>query len=124
MVDEPHGVVFGGQTAGPAWRAIVERALVKDGVAGAASLETAFLDVKKQKGSAPALVEVTDAKVVEHEAGTMPELRGRSARQALRALADLDVEVVITGHGRVVGQAPPAGERIAGPVQLTLEVLP
>lgn len=124
MVDEPHGVVFGGQTAGPAWRAIVERALVKDGVVGAASLETAFLDVKKQKASAPVLVEVTDEKVIAHEVGTMPELRGRSARQALRALADLDVEVAITGHGRVVAQAPPAGERLAGPVQLTLEVLP
>lgn len=124
MVDEPHGVVFGGQTAGPAWRAIVERALVKDGAAGAAALETAFLDVKKQKGSKPALVEVTDAKATEPAPGTMPELRGASARHALRALAELDVEVVITGHGRVVGQAPPAGEPIAGPVQLTLEVLP
>jgi cell division protein FtsI (penicillin-binding protein 3) len=123
MVDEPHGVVFGGQTAGPAWRAIVERALVKDGAAGAAALDTVFLDVKKQKASTPALVEVTDAKAREPAPGTMPELRGASARHALRALAALDVEVVITGHGRVVGQTPPAGEPIAGPVQLTLEVL-
>jgi cell division protein FtsI (penicillin-binding protein 3) len=124
MVDEPHGVVFGGQTAGPAWRAIVERALVKDGVAGAAALESAFLDVKKQKKATPTLVEVTDAKAVEIPAGAMPELRGLSARAALKTLADLDVEVVLTGHGRVVGQAPPAGEPITGPVQLSLEVLP
>lgn len=143
VVDEPHGVVFGGQTAGPAWRAIVERALVKDGRAGVARLETAFLDVKAQKGTAPAMVEVSDTKPAEFAplrgandpsihrsaadesaAGTMPDLRGQSARRALATIGGLGVEVVLTGHGRVVDQVPAAGQPIAEPIQLTLEALP
>ena len=126
IVDEPKGVVFGGATAGPAWRAIVERALVVEGAAGTATLDAGMVKVKKQTGDRPPLVDVTDPKgdVLEHPAGTMPELRGLSARTALRTLAALNTEVEIVGHGRVVGQTPAAREPVVGPVRLTLEAAP
>jgi beta-lactam-binding protein with PASTA domain len=43
----------------------------------------------------------------------MPDLRGRTLRQALAMLAPLDVSVKVAGRGRVVGeQAPPPGETL------------
>lgn len=130
VVDEPHGVVFGGATAGPAWRAIVERALVKNGAAGVARLD-ALNDgnnaVKKQKtADAVALVDVAETKPPVLPEGTvvMPDVRGLSARAALRAVAAVGAEVTVTGHGRVVMQDPGPGFPIDGPVSLTLEVQP
>ncbi len=124
VVDEPHGVVFGGQTAGPAWRAIVERALVKDGRAGAAQLETAFLNVKQQRANAATLVEVSEHKSAEVTPGTMPDVHKQSARRALATIASLGVEVVLTGHGLVRDQVPAPGQPVTDPVRLTLEALP
>lgn len=126
VVDEPKGTVFGGATAGPAWRAIVERALVVEGAAGTATLDAQLVKAKKQTAARPALVEVVDPKdeADAPPAGAMPDLRGLSARAALRALAALDVEVEIVGHGRVVSQVPEPLQAITAPVKLTLEALP
>ncbi len=127
MVDEPHGVVFGGQTAGPAWRAIVERALVIDGTAGTATLTASLADVKKKKKAEPAtMIELAEPTppVLAEGAAVMPDVRGLSARGALGAVSALGAEVVVVGHGRVIMQEPAAGFAIDGPVRLTLEVLP
>jgi cell division protein FtsI (penicillin-binding protein 3) len=126
VVDEPHGVVFGGQTAGPAWRAIVERALVIDGAAGVANLEAANAEVKKQKTEAPSLTELAEPAppaVPAVPSGTvvMPDVRGLSARVALRAIAPLGAEVVVSGHGLVLAQEPGPGMPLDGPVRLALE---
>lgn len=137
IVDEPMGKVYGGQTAGPAWRAIVERALLLDQAPGAgnASLETAFTEVKSQSPARPAtMVEAADGADTaaaaalgadkEDRRTLMPELRGQSARAALRTLHEQGADVVISGHGLVQVQDPAAGAIITGPVHLTLEVLP
>ncbi len=132
VVDEPMGKVYGGQTAGPAWRAIVERALLLDQSAGNASLETAFAELKKQTPARrAAIVETADRGDASGDdvsdggaARLMPDLRGTSARAALRSLHELGVDVVISGHGLVSTQEPKAGAPLVGPVQLTLEVLP
>ena len=53
----------------------------------------------------------------------MPDLRGRTLREALAALAPLAIAVKVTGKGRVVAeQAPPPGETLDGQagVRLTL----
>jgi cell division protein FtsI (penicillin-binding protein 3) len=44
--------------------------------------------------------------------GVMPELRGRTLRQALAALSSLGVRVELEGRGRVVQQSPAAGEPV------------
>ena len=44
---------------------------------------------------------------------TMPDVRGQTLRQALAALAPLDVEVEAKGHGRVTAQTPLPGATLA-----------
>jgi hypothetical protein len=51
----------------------------------------------------------------------MPDVRGLSARVALRAIAPLGAEVVVTGHGLVLAQEPGPGMPLEGPVRLALE---
>lgn len=126
VVDEPHGVVFGGQTAGPAWRAIVERALVIDGTAGTATLDASFEKVKKQKAAPATMTELAEPKppVLAEGTAVMPDVRGLSARAALRAMTAIGSEVVIVGHGRVIAQEPAVGFAVESVARLTLEVQP
>jgi stage V sporulation protein D (sporulation-specific penicillin-binding protein) len=44
--------------------------------------------------------------------GTMPDLRGKTKRQALALLAPLGLKVNFTGEGIVRGQFPPAGRSL------------
>ncbi|HEY1099294.1 MAG TPA: PASTA domain-containing protein, partial [Myxococcota bacterium] len=66
----------------------------------------------------------TKPPVLPEGTGVMPDVRGLSARAALRAVAAVGAEVTVTGHGRVVMQDPGPGFPIDGPVSLTLEVQP
>ena len=52
----------------------------------------------------------------------MPELRGRTLRQALATLAPLNVTVHLDGRGRVVQQSPAPGSPVEAEtsVRLTL----
>jgi cell division protein FtsI (penicillin-binding protein 3) len=52
--------------------------------------------------------------VADGPAGTVPDLRGMSARDAVRRLVKLGITAHVTGDGFVVAQAPAAGEPIAG----------
>jgi cell division protein FtsI (penicillin-binding protein 3) len=56
--------------------------------------------------------------------GVMPDLRGRTLRQALATLAPFGVRVALAGRGRVTAQTPAAGEPLGDDavVQLTLAV--
>jgi beta-lactam-binding protein with PASTA domain len=56
----------------------------------------------------------------------VPDVSGRSARAALRALAKQGFEVELEGSGRVVTQQPAAGFAVAAgsTVRLTLEAGP
>ena len=104
VVDEPRGLVFGGQNAAPAWRAIVERALLPSGGVGLATLAASIEKTKKQK--VKEVVPVVD--VGEEDkgaaAGTAPDLRGLSARKAMQKAADAGFEVAFAGNGLVVKQ--------------------
>jgi beta-lactam-binding protein with PASTA domain len=50
----------------------------------------------------------------------MPDLRGRSAREALRTLTKLGMTASMTGDGVVLEQAPAAGSPLAGTDAVTL----
>ncbi|RPH80416.1 MAG: PASTA domain-containing protein, partial [Candidatus Rokuibacteriota bacterium] len=55
------------------------------------------------------------------EARVMPDLHGRTLRQALATLAPLDVTVELAGKGRVVTEhAPLPGEALDEPAQVRL----
>jgi len=50
----------------------------------------------------------------------MPDLRGRSAREALRTLTKLGMTASMTGDGVVLEQAPAAGSPLGGTDAVTL----
>jgi beta-lactam-binding protein with PASTA domain len=70
-----------------------------------------------------ARIQLTGGAEVE-AARTMPDLAGKTLRQALTALAARNVEVEIHGRGVVTGQAPRAGEFLAPGVVVHLELSP
>lgn len=133
VVDEPKGQHFGGLVAAPAWRRIVERALVEEGVLGTASLASAAgasrgdaMKAAKQnpKADPAALVAAAreGARLVEvgekSTAGAkgVPaaslDLRGLGARAALREAEKAGVELALSGSGVVVKQEPAPGKPI------------
>ena len=150
LVDEPEGLVFGGQVAAPAWREIMERALLLDGMPGVASFspsvdelkaavkaaakaskeakdsketKTAKAAVKKvPDDTAPAIVELGDEPTTA-PSGLVPDLRGMSARGALRAASAAGHEIELSGSGVVVEQSPLPGESGDGPIHVTLALL-
>lgn len=126
VVDEPRGLVFGGQNAAPAWKAIVERALLPAGAVGTASLDvqraaiTASLtsslakmrNKKKAHGEvAPvaAVVNVGEEDAVVARDAVVPDFRGLAARAALQKAASAGFDVAFSGSGLVTTQDPPAG---------------
>jgi cell division protein FtsI (penicillin-binding protein 3) len=53
----------------------------------------------------------------------MPDLRGRSLREALATLAPLGVEVQVDGRGRVAQQTPAPGEPLAAAMTARLTLV-
>jgi cell division protein FtsI (penicillin-binding protein 3) len=141
LVDEPQGLVFGGQVAAPAWREIVERALLLDGLPGVATfsptveeLKAAAKAAKARKGGDAARATSAEEHVGtaitmvgdEHApsaTGVVPDLRGLSARGALRAANAAGHDVQLTGSGLVVAQDPLPGTVGTGPIAVTLALL-
>jgi len=123
MLDEPKNEKWGSEAAAPVFSAIGAEILRYLDVP---PRDAAPLSIVTGPAEAPAgRVRLASAAAAEAppEARVMPDLRGRTLRQALATLAPLDVTVKVAGQGRVVtGQAPPAGEPLEGPagVRLTL----
>jgi cell division protein FtsI (penicillin-binding protein 3) len=139
LVDEPHGTVFGGQVAAPAWREIMERALLADGVTGVASLTPSIAELKalaKHQVAAVASIDtIGDAAQASAKtnataraagadgapvADVVPDLRGLSARAALRTASGAGRDLTMVGSGVVVAQDPAPGEAASGPIAVTL----
>jgi len=112
MLDEPKNEKWGSEAAAPIFSAI-----------GAEVLR--YLDVQPQDTAPLAIVtgDSTAGRVrlagatatepaIAEGAPVMPELRGRTLRQALTTLAPLGVAVELDGRGRVVQQSPAPGAPI------------
>lgn len=150
MIDEPHGTVYGGSTAGPAWRAIVEAALIDAGVLTEAEQPSELADAAASAGaarkraapgtastnaapgdeatSAGALVPVLLDEVDDEPDGEAADrlahrYLGMTARQAVAAGELHGVEMRVHGSGVVVKQTPAPGAPLAArqPVTLQLE---
>jgi len=123
MLDEPKNEKWGSEAAAPIFSAIGAEVLRYLDVP---PRDAAPLSIVTGPTDAPAgRVRLATAAAAEPslEARVMPDLRGRTLRQALATLAPLDVTVKVAGKGRVVTeQAPPAGEVLDEPagVRLTL----
>jgi cell division protein FtsI (penicillin-binding protein 3) len=114
VIDEPHGVTYGGTVAAPAWRRIVEQVLVERGLVRAPDIATARASVEAAAKRAGILVEAETPKVSREEAPTKKagaregtlDLRGLSAREAVIAAEARGIGVEINGTGRVARQEP------------------
>jgi cell division protein FtsI (penicillin-binding protein 3) len=123
MLDEPKNERWGSEAAAPIFSAIGAEVLRYLDVP---PRDAAPLSIVTGPTEAPAgRVRLAGAVAADPspEGRVMPDLRGRTLRQALATLAPLDVTVKVAGGGRVVTeQAPTAGETLDGPagVRLTL----
>jgi cell division protein FtsI (penicillin-binding protein 3) len=127
VVDEPQGRVYGGSTAGPAWRAIVEAALVDSGVLTEAEAPTvagtpvaAVTPAATGPAAAPILEDVVASASSPSVEGAAARFVGLTARQAVVLAEQSGVEVRLLGTGRVVEQTPAPGEPVVEAIELQL----
>jgi len=121
MLDEPKTVVWGSEAAAPIFATVAGQVLrhlevPPTNAPPVAIVRTATADAAPPVGLAA--LEVPTGEPL------MPDLLGKSLRQALVALAAHDVEVSVSGRGVVVRQTPPAGTVLAPGGLCRLELAP
>ena len=117
VIDSPRtGSYYGGAVAAPVFKAVATAALRQLAVAPTLPARPRLVVTHRTKSShgsmtVPVSVPAVPrpATVQNPERGLMPDLRGMSAREALRALARIGVTVALEGDGVVVSQQPPSG---------------
>jgi len=118
VVDEPKGKYYGGDVAAPVFSAVTAESLRLLGVPSALpgrapAILTADLSAgARASGGAPLVVPAANrfgAPGGARVEGSVPDLTGLSARDAVRALARAGLSARLTGRGFVVAQEPQAG---------------
>jgi cell division protein FtsI (penicillin-binding protein 3) len=116
VIDSPHGPnrYFGGPVSAPVFRRIGEAALRYLGIAPSIDPMPPVLVARKTESTPrPAARTETERPLVSlvaaGPAGALPDFRGMSAREAMRALGKLGLSVRVVGDGVVVSQDPPPG---------------
>ncbi len=118
VIDSPHGPnrYFGGTVSAPVFKRIAEATLRYLGVGQTLDpIPPVLVARHDDAGAAPSPTmsqsadEPTISLVSDGPPGTMPDLRGLSAREALRRMLRLGLTARIDGSGFVVSQDPPAG---------------
>jgi cell division protein FtsI (penicillin-binding protein 3) len=127
MVDTPRvGSDTGGQVAAPIFQRIAEASLRHLGIAPTVNPAPPIVIARHEpspvtqtaaSSAIPTIVTVTSDS---HEAMVVPDLRGKSAREALQTLARLGLSGRLQGKGFVIEQMPAAGEPIERGVTCTL----
>ncbi|HEX7793263.1 MAG TPA: penicillin-binding protein [Vicinamibacterales bacterium] len=118
MLDSPKGPAghFGGPVSGPIFKRIAEATLRYLGVAPtidpAPPVLVARHDDEVVESEGPAQESPIVNVLVEAPEGTVPDVRGLSARDAMRKLAKAGLSAQMTGDGYVVSQDPAPGEPI------------
>jgi cell division protein FtsI (penicillin-binding protein 3) len=127
LLDEPKNEKWGSEAAAPIFASIGAAVLRHLDVPRSDSIPVQIVagaapsDHSRTQATAP-LAE--DGAIEDFPDGAMPSLAGKTLRQALRALAELPVEVEIAGRGVVVRQSPAAGEPVADGIVAKLELAP
>ena len=119
MLDSPKGPAghFGGPVSGPIFKRIAESTLRYLGVAPTIDPAPPVLvarhdDQEVVESEGPAQESPVVNVLVDAQAGTVPDVRGLSARDAMRKLAKAGLSAQMTGDGFVVSQDPAPGEPI------------
>ena len=116
VVDSPHGPNgdHGGLVAAPIFKSIAEPALRYLGIPPTINPVPPVLVARRDDPAAPGTTgqdagEPTVRLIVDEPDGTMPDLRGMTAREAVRTLVRLGISARVSGDGFVVSQEPLAG---------------
>jgi cell division protein FtsI (penicillin-binding protein 3) len=123
MLDEPKNEKWGSEAAAPIFSAIGGGVLRYLDVPPSDATPLAIVSGPSETTPAPRVRAVSqDVAEPGSDARVMPELRGRTLRNALAALAPLGVGVKVDGRGLVVAQAPAPGAALPAEtgVRLTL----
>ena len=130
VTDSPHaGPTTGGSVSAPVFKRIAEATLQYLGVPRSVDPEAPIL-VARNTGDVATAVPMTAVPMVSLVAdaspGTVPDLRGMSAREATHKLATIGLTARVAGDGFVVSQDPPPGTPIesVNVCRLTLERSP
>jgi cell division protein FtsI (penicillin-binding protein 3) len=123
LLDEPKTVVWGSEAAAPIFGAVAGQVLH-------------YLDLPPSQGTpavqivrgmaAPAEPATVPLLAIETDGDSpvMPDVTGRSLRQALTLLAPYDLDVTVSGRGTVVRQTPPSGSAVTAGAFVRLELAP
>jgi len=120
VVDSPHGKgYYGGVVSAPIFKRIADASLRYLGVGPNLNPSEPVLVAREASGPAlPASAKQAPESVVslvsDGPIGSMPELTGMSARDAMRRLMRLGITPHITGQGVVVSQRPAPGAALDG----------
>src|SRR5215831_14732271 len=117
VIDSPHGNGYtGGAVSAPVFKRIAEAAVTYLGVGPNLNPAPPVLVARHdpladaEAAPQPAVAERVLAATLEPARnGLMPDLRGMSAREALRSLSRIGMTARMSGDGVVVGQTPVAG---------------
>jgi cell division protein FtsI (penicillin-binding protein 3) len=121
VIDSPHGRgYYGGTVSAPIFKRIAEASLRHLGIGPTINPPPPVLVTRHEPdagGVVPWPVRVPAAltgPVQPVQPGTMPDVRGLSAREALRALVRINVTARLNGDGFVVVQSPEPGAPLTG----------
>ena len=120
VLDSPRGKNghFGGPVSAPIFGRIAESTLRYLGTGPTINPATPILVARHgEPGHTPTSVRSTEpavSLVADGPPGTVPDLRGMSAREAVRRLVKLGMHARVAGDGFVVSQEPAAGAPIDG----------
>jgi cell division protein FtsI (penicillin-binding protein 3) len=124
MLDEPKNEKWGSEAAAPIFAAIGREVLryldVPPGDIPPLQIVTAGDAIVPARVQPASIAEVTEADGTRR----MPDLAGKTLRQALGTLEPLGVEVRLAGQGRIVRQIPAAGEPLEPGVVARLTLTP
>jgi cell division protein FtsI (penicillin-binding protein 3) len=119
VIDSPHGPnrYYGGPVSAPVFRRIGEAALRYLGIAPSIDPMPPVLVARKSESSARPAARIETERpllslVAAGPAGAIPDLRGMSAREAMKSLGRLGVAVRVVGDGVVVSQDPLPGAAV------------
>ena len=116
VVDSPRTSIYGGTVAGPIFRKIAESSLQYLGIAPEGD-DAPRMTVRAGAGGSSSLQRVSlsarqPTAVPAGGPAVMPDLRGLSAREALRIVATTGMSARVSGTGFVSAQYPDAGDPI------------
>ena len=132
VLDSPRGNNghFGGPVTAPIFRRIAEATLRYLGIGPSINPASPVLVARREDPNRASTGSVPEPEpfvsfVADAEPGSVPDLTGMSAREAVRTLVKLGLSAHISGDGFVVSQSPEAGATIDGDgVRLVLDRLP